>query len=341
MGRAVPLSILDLAIIGKGETARDALEGTVVLARLAEEAGYRRVWYAEHHNMGSIASSAPAVLIAHVAAHTQHIRLGAGGVMLPNHSPLTIAEQFGTLETLHPGRIELGVGRAPGSDQNTQLALRRGPAAADRFPHDVVELIGYLRGESRVPGVTATPGAGTNVPIYVLGSSLFGAELAARLGLPYGFASHFAPGALEDAVALYRKEFQPSDQLDAPHVIAGVNVVVADNEDVAREHLMTVLRSRVNAVLGGGRSFSDEEADYLLRTPQGRHIAQMMTYSAVGTPAAVRRYLDDFAEFADADELIVVLASPTIEARLQAAEQLADGLALATDPGAGRSRRGG
>jgi luciferase family oxidoreductase group 1 len=332
---------LDLAIVEKGASARDALEGTVVLARLAEEAGYRRVWYAEHHNMGSIASSAPAVLIAHVAAHTDHIRLGAGGVMLPNHAPLIIAEQFGTLETLHPGRIELGVGRAPGSDQNTQSALRRDATAADRFPRDVVELMGYLRGQSRVPGVTAMPGAGTNVPIYILGSSLFGAELAARLGLPYAFASHFAPGALRDAVTLYRAQFKPSAQLEAPHVIAGVNVVLAESEAVAQEHLLAVVRSRVSAVLGGGRSFSDEEADYLLRTPHGRHIAEMMTYAAVGTPAAVREYLDEFAGFADADELIVVFASPTLEARLRAAEQLADSLAPATTAAAGRSRLAG
>src|SRR5689334_18427185 len=174
----VPLSILDLAIIGPGETARDSLDATVALAQRAEELGYRRVWYAEHHNMAMIASSATSVLIAHVAAHTHSIRLGAGGIMLPNHSPLTIAEQFGTLATLHPDRIDLGLGRAPGSDQHTQWALRRDPSAADRFPQDVIELQGYLTGPTRVPGVEATPGTGTNVPLYILGSSLFGASLA-------------------------------------------------------------------------------------------------------------------------------------------------------------------
>ena len=189
----LPLSILDLAIIGKGQTAADAFANSVALAQRAEARGYERVWYAEHHNMASIASSATSVLIAHVAAHTSTIRLGAGGVMLPNHSPLTIAEQFGTLATLHPGRIDLGLGRAPGSDQDTMRAMRRDAHSSDRFPEDVLELQGYLRGESRIAGVVAVPGAGTNVPLYILGSSLFGARLAAMLGLPYAFASHFAP----------------------------------------------------------------------------------------------------------------------------------------------------
>ncbi|NMA78296.1 MAG: LLM class flavin-dependent oxidoreductase, partial [Actinomycetales bacterium] len=216
----VPLSILDLATAARDQTVAQALEGTVALAQKAEETGYRRVWYAEHHNMRSIASSATSVLIAHVAAHTTSIRLGAGGIMLPNHAPLVIAEQFGTLETLHPGRIDLGLGRAPGTDQNTMRALRRSGAKADTFPEDVMELQAYLRGESRIPGVDAYPGKGTDVPLYILGSSLFGAGLAATLGLPYSFASHFAPGALHEAIALYRREFTPSEQLDAPHVIA-------------------------------------------------------------------------------------------------------------------------
>ncbi|CAN5741001.1 hypothetical protein BH24ACT6_BH24ACT6_06370 [soil metagenome] len=190
------LSVLDLAFVGPGESVAQSLQGSVALAQLAERLGYRRVWYAEHHNIESIASSATAVLIAHVAAHTKRIRLGAGGIMLPNHSPLVIAEQFGTLATLHPGRIDLGLGRAPGSDQNTMRAMRRSPQSADTFPDDVLELDGYLSGETRIPGVHATPGRGTNVPLYILGSSLFGAQLAAMLGLPYAFASHFAPAEL-------------------------------------------------------------------------------------------------------------------------------------------------
>ena len=322
-----PLSLLDLAVIGRDETARDALEGSVVLAQHAEAAGYRRVWYAEHHNMASIASSATAVLIAHVAARTERIRLGAGGIMLPNHAPLTIAEQFGTLATLHPGRIELGLGRAPGSDQATMRALRRDPSAADTFPRDVVELQGYLSDESRVPGVRAIPGAGTAVPLWILGSSLFGAQLAAALGLPYGFASHFAPDALRDAVAIYRREFQPSAQLERPHVIAGVNAIVATTEEAAQVERAEVTRRRVASFLGRGRRFSDDELDALVRSPQGRSIAAMMTYTAVGTPDAAAQYLAEFATHADADELIVVPAGATLEARVRTVDLLADAVA--------------
>jgi luciferase family oxidoreductase group 1 len=216
------------------------------------------VWYAEHHNIEAIASSATAVLIAHVAANTERIRLGAGGIMLPNHAPLTIAEQFGTLATLHPGRIDLGIGRAPGSDQNTMRAMRRGPEAAETFPRDVLELQGYLDDETRFPGVYATPGRGTHVPLYVLGSSMFGAQLAAVLGLPYGFASHFAPQLLHDAVALYREQFEPSEQLDAPYVIAGVNVLAADTDAEAQDQLHRTKKARVRNLFGrGGRRISD------------------------------------------------------------------------------------
>jgi len=195
------LSILDVAPIGRGETASDSFAASVALAQQAEELGYERVWYAEHHNMPSIASSATSVLIAHIGAHTRSIRLGAGGVMLPNHAPLTIAEQFGTLAAMYPGRIDLGLGRAPGSDQNTMYALRRTPGSAEAFPQDVLELRGYLEGHSVVPGVDAVPGNSSRVPLYILGSSLFGATLAAALGLPYAFASHFAPAALDSAIA--------------------------------------------------------------------------------------------------------------------------------------------
>ena len=206
----VKLSILDLATIDRGATPRQGLDGCVRLAQTAEEVGYERVWYAEHHNFASIASSATSVLIAHVAAHTRSIRLGAGGIMLPNHSPLVIAEQFGTLAELHPGRIDLGLGRAPGTDQKTLRALRRDAFASDRFPQDVQELQAFLGDTSPIEGVSATPGKGTHVPLYILGSSLFGAQLAAALGLPYAFASHFAPSALEEAVALYREQFKPT-----------------------------------------------------------------------------------------------------------------------------------
>jgi luciferase family oxidoreductase group 1 len=321
-----PLSILDLALIGKGQTPADALAASVALAQAAERRGYRRVWYAEHHNMSTIASSATSVLIAHVAAHTSTIRLGSGGVMLPNHSPLTIAEQFGTLASLHPGRIDLGLGRAPGTDQQTMRALRRDPDSADTFPQDVLELQGYLTGETRIPGVHAIPGRGTDVPLYLLGSSLFGAKLAAMLGLPYAFASHFAPQALRQAVAVYRSEFRPSEQLAEPHVIAGVNVIAADTDEEAEEQHLKVRRARVSLFLGRqtGRSYTDEEADAILASPQGAGIADMMRYSAIGSPTTVRQYLDDFRRHAEADELIVVHASPSPEARLRSLELLAD-----------------
>ncbi|HUF32658.1 MAG TPA: LLM class flavin-dependent oxidoreductase [Acidimicrobiales bacterium] len=321
----VPLSILDLATIGRGRTAADAFEASVAIAQRAEARGYRRVWYAEHHNFPTIASSATAVLIAHVAAHTSSIRLGAGGVMLPNHSPLVIAEQFGTLATLHPGRIDLGLGRAPGTDQATLLrALRRDPRAAESFPQDVVELRGFLSGETRIPGVHAIPGRGTDVPLYILGSSLFGAQLAAVLGLPYAFASHFAPAALREAITAYRERFHPSPQQETPYVIAGVNVIAADTDADAQHQLEVVRRRRVARMVAGGRSLSDEEADALLRSPQGRQVLQMMHHTAVGGPATVADQLNDFVELAQADELIVVHASPSVEARLRSVDLLAD-----------------
>lgn len=320
----VPLSILDLAFIGGGETARDSLMGSVALAKEAERSGYRRIWYAEHHNMSAIASSATSVLIAHVAANTERIRLGAGGIMLPNHSPLTIAEQFGTLETLHPGRIDLGLGRAPGSDEVTMRALRRDPRSAESFPRDVQELQGYLSDVSRVPGVDAIPGKGTRVPIYILGSSLYGASLAAALGLPYGFASHFSPGALHEAVALYRREFRPSEQLDRPHVIAGVNVLAADTEAEARAQLQIVKRSRVALFFGRGQPISDDEADAILASPQGRQLQEMMTYTIAGTPGQVIEYLERFAEHASADELIVAHQAPSVGARLLSVRLVAE-----------------
>ena len=323
----IPLSILDLAPIRRGETARDSFATSVALAQSAERLGYRRVWYAEHHNMATIASSATSVIIAHVADHTGTIRLGAGGVMLPNHSPLTIAEQFGTLESLHPGRIDLGLGRAPGSDQKTMLALRRNPASADRFPEDVLELQGYLTGETRIPGVHATPGRGLNVPLYILGSSMFGATLAAAFGLPYAFASHFAPDMLESAVAAYRAEFCPSAQLDRPYVIAGVNVIASDSTVDAEAQLLQAMRNRVRALLGRGRNFTDEEADELLSSRAGEHIRQMVKYAAVGTPAEVGEYVERFRKHADADELMVAHQSVTSEARLRSVELLAEAVA--------------
>lgn len=318
------LSVLDLAIVSGGATEREALHGSVALAQRAEALGFERVWYAEHHNMGSIASSATSVLIAHVAANTETIRLGSGGIMLPNHSPLVIAEQFGTLATLHPDRIDLGLGRAPGTDQVTVQALRRDPAAAEHFPQDVLELQAYLSGESIVAGVKAVPGAGTKVPIYILGSSLFGAQLAAKLGLPYGFASHFAPDALTRAVALYRERFNASEQLAEPYVVAGVNVIAADTDDEAEIERQAVVRARVARFLGGDRELSDEQVDQLVASAQGRQVASMMTYTAVGSPASVRRYLDEFTRHADADELMLSPANRNPDRRIDTMELAAD-----------------
>ncbi|MBB3676460.1 LLM class flavin-dependent oxidoreductase [Modestobacter versicolor] len=322
----IPLSVLDLAPIARGETVSSSIAASVALAQRAEEHGYRRVWYAEHHNMPTIASSATSVLISHVGAQTSSIRLGAGGVMLPNHSPLTIAEQFGTLDAMYPGRIDLGLGRAPGSDQNTMYALRRDPGSAESFPQDVLELQAYLAGESRVPGVDAIPGKGSRVPLYILGSSLFGAHLAAALGLPYAFASHFAPQALESAVATYRREFKPSAELDAPHVIAGVNVVAADTEGAAKEALQAVRRNLAVGLFGRGQAFTDAEADLLLQQGAGHHVHSMLTHTAVGTPHQVADFLERFRQQADADELIVAHQSPTTEGRLRSVTLTAEAL---------------
>ena len=298
------------------------------MAQAAERLGYERIWYAEHHNMPSIASSATSVLIAHVAAHTTTIRLGSGGVMLPNHSPLVIAEQFGTLASLHPGRIDLGLGRAPGTDQTTMRALRRVLGSADSFPQDVLELQAYLSDESAVPGVEAIPGRGTRIPLYILGSSLFGAQLAAVLGLPYAFASHFAPAALEQAVAVYRRDFRPSVQLDEPYVIAAMNVIAADDAHDAAQQLVTAKRARIGALLARGRALTDEQADELMASPQGQHVEQMLVYSAIGTGDTVRDGVLRFAEHADADEVMVAHQSPTSSARLRSVELLAEALQL-------------
>ncbi|MEX1162610.1 MAG: LLM class flavin-dependent oxidoreductase [Nitriliruptor sp.] len=326
---SVLLSILDLADVGPGENVPDRLRSSVELAQHAERWGYRRIWYAEHHNMPTIASAATSVLIAHVAAHTRTIRLGSGGVMLPNHSPLVIAEQFGTLESLHPGRIDLGLGRAPGTDQQTFRALRRHPAAAERFPDDVLELQGYLRGEPLVEGVRATPGHGTDVPLYILGSSLFGAQLAAQLGLPYAFASHFAPDALQAAVAAYRSGFRPSAQLERPHVIAGVNVIAADAREDAEAQLLIAKRRRAKRLFGRGRSYTDEELDLILDSPSAAPVLQMMRYTAVGTVDEVSAYLDRFAVHADADELILASSATDQPKRLRTFELVAQARGLA------------
>ena len=325
------LSILDLAPIARGQAPSDSFAASVALAQRAEELGYHRVWYAEHHNMPSIASSATSVLIAHIGAQTSSIRLGSGGIMLPNHSPLVIAEQFGTLEAMYPGRIDLGLGRAPGSDQNTTYALRRDPRTAEAFPRDVLELQAYLAGESRVPGVDAIPGKGSKVPLYILGSSLFGAQLAGAYGLPYAFASHFAPDELDRAIAAYRSEFKPSAQLAEPYVIAGVNVTAAGTTEAAQAQFQRVRRARAVSLFArrigvDPAEITDEQADELLAGGAAVHVDHMLTYSAVGTPGEVSAYLDRFLRKTGADELIVVHQAPGIEDRLRSVTLLAESM---------------
>lgn len=324
---SVPLSILDLATVEEDGDVGAALAHSVEIARAAEAGGYRRVWYAEHHNMSAIASSATAVLIAHVAAHTDRIGLGAGGIMLPNHSPLVIAEQFGTLAELHPGRIELGLGRAPGSDMATFRALRRSHSAAESFPADVLELQQLLGTELPRTAVNAYPGRGTRVPIVILGSSMFGASLAAQLGLPYAFASHFSPQLLTQAVAHYRERFQPSEQSPEPYVFAGVNVVAAETDSAAESMFVRAELERVRRFLSRGRDreLTADEAAALSDTPAGRQIREMLRYTAIGGRDRVREELDAFAKYADADELITVHAAPTPAERLESVRLTAPG----------------
>ena len=301
------------------------MKRSVTFAQKAEGLGYDRIWYAEHHNMSSIVSSSPAVLISHIGAKTERIRLGSGGVMLPNHSPYVIAEQFGMLEELYPGRIDLGLGRAPGTDQQTLgRALRRDPAAAERFPDDVLELQAWLSNESPLPGVTAMPGFNTNVPLIILGSSMFGASLAAKLGLPYAFASHFAPQHLEQATTYYKENYQPSERHPEPYCIAAVNVTAADSEQEAVEETRIVHRNRVRAFMGRrGTMLSDDQLDAVVNSHQGRQITDMLRYTAKGTGEQVAEYLEAFQKLAKADELMISLQSGSHDATLRNMEILA------------------
>lgn len=329
MAGMTPLSVLDLAPIVAGSDAASALRHSVDLARHAEAWGYRRFWLAEHHNMDGVASSATAVLVGHVAGATQRIRVGSGGVMLPNHAPLVVAEQFGTLATLYPGRIDLGLGRAPGTDRLTMRALRRHLAAEDEdaFPRDVVELIGYL-GEPR-PGaaVRAIPGAGTEVPVWLLGSSLYSAQLAAHLGLPFAFASHFAPDLLLQALEIYRATYRPSARWPEPYAMVGVNVVCADTDDEAAQ-AFTSLQQRFLGMQRGQRSplpppVTPAEMEALWTPQEKAGVQRMLAASAVGGPAAVRRQLHALIERTLADELIVACAVHAHTARLRSYELLA------------------
>ena len=318
----VPLSVLDLSPIVEGRDAAYALRNTVDLARHAERWGFRRYWLAEHHNMPGIASAATSIVIAHVANATTTIRVGAGGIMLPNHSPLAIAEQFGTLESLFPGRIDLGLGRAPGSDGLTARALRRNSTVdeAEAFPQDVLELMAYFQGAAG--GVRAVPGAGLHVPIWILGSSTFGAQLAAALGLPYSFASHFAPGQMMQAIDLYRAQFRPSEWLDQPCVMLGFNVFAADTDEEAALLFTSLQQAFVNLRRGRPGQLPPPSAGYGDQLPPAERamIAQALSSSAVGSPETVRRGIKAFLDRTSADELIITSQIFDHAARLRSYE---------------------
>lgn len=321
------LSVLDLAPVDEGVSYEEALASIGKFAQAADAGGFERIWYAEHHNAPGIASSATAVLIEHVASKTKRIRVGAGGIMLPNHSPLVIAEQFGTLAALHPGRIDLGLGRAPGTDMKTVHALRRDIQASERFPQDVKELAGFLQGHQPIPGIRAVPAAETAPPLYILGSSLFGADLAAKLGLPYAFASHFAPAALYDALNHYRENFQPSNILEAPYAIVAANVIAAETEETAEVIRAEVLRRRVRQFLLRGnaqtKDLGDVELDMILASAQGQQIVDMMRVSAVGDKTMVRQQLWAIADDTEADEIMVAFQGRNPQERLTALHMVA------------------
>ncbi|MBO22589.1 MAG: LLM class flavin-dependent oxidoreductase [Rhodospirillaceae bacterium] len=325
----VRLSVLDLAYIGEGFMPADALANALDLARHSETAGYLRFWLAEHHNLAGIASAATAVCIGHVASGTSTIRVGAGGIMLPNHSPMVIAEQFGTLATLFPGRIDLGLGRAPGTDQRTLQALRRGLDASEHFPQDVVELQALLGPPHEGQTLRAIPGEDTNVPLWILGSSLYGAQLAAMLGLPYAFASHFAPQALHQAVTIYRQKFEPFEQLAEPYVMVGCNVVVAETDSEARR-LFTTPQQQFTRMVRGNRGHLPPPVDDIENfwSPiEKARASSMLGCSFHGTPKTIRNQLAPLIEATCADELMVVGAIWDHAARVRSYELLARAMA--------------
>ncbi|HJP68037.1 MAG TPA: LLM class flavin-dependent oxidoreductase [Sphingomicrobium sp.] len=319
----VALSVLDLAPITEGSDARTALKNAASLARRAEQLGYSRYWMAEHHSMPGIASAATAVALAYVGAQTSTIRIGSGGVMLPNHAPLIIAEQFGTLEALYPGRIDLGLGRAPGTDQAAAFAMRRNLASdANQFPNDVIELIRYFRGENGT--VRAIPGEGANIPIYILGSSLFGAQLAAMMGLPFAFASHFAPQMMTQAAKVYRERFEPSEQLDGPYLMLGFNCFAAESDEEAELLSTSIQQAFVALRSGQPTKLPPPKADFAENLPLGARsmLEDILSCSAVGSPATVKRQLSDFVDRTGADELIVTSQIYDHKKRLRSYELL-------------------
>ena len=317
----IPFSILDLSPIVEGSDAAQALRHTIDLAQHAEQWGYQRYWLAEHHNIPSVASAATAVVIGAVAGKTSTIRVGAGGIMLPNHAPLIIAEQFGTLESLFPGRIDLALGRAPGSDQVTARALRRQPSQADTFPQDVLELITYFQAP-RGQQVRAIPGAGLKIPIWILGSSLYGAQLAAELGLPYAFASHFAPALMMDALEVYRQRFRPSEYLARPHVMLGANVIVGETDEEAKRLFTSHQQAFVSLRRGTPGPLPRPDGQFMERlSAQERwEIDQTLSVSLVGSLRYVQAALEEFIGRTQADELILVAQVYDHTARLRSYE---------------------
>ena len=304
----IPFSVLDLSPIVEGGTAADALRNSLDLARHAEKWGFKRYWLAEHHNMTGIASAATSVVIGHVAAGTRTIRVGSGGIMLPNHSPLVIAEQFGTLESLFPGRIDLGLGRAPGTDRQASLALRRDlDASAERFPQDVIELRALLDEVQPGQQIRAVPGAGLKVPLWILGSSLYGAQVAAMLGLPYAFASHFAPDALMPALEVYRRHFKPSAQLDKPYVMVADNIIAADTDADGRRLFTSLQQSFVKLRRGtpGKLAPPIDDINSWAAPVELAGLGHSLVYSFAGAPETVRRGVESFLKMTQADELIV------------------------------------
>lgn len=323
---SVPLSILDLAQIPEGGNAQTALHRSRELAQHAERLGYKRFWLAEHHNMEGIASAATSVAIGFVAEGTSSIRVGAGGIMLPNHSPLVIAEQFGTLDALYPGRIDLGLGRAPGTDQATMRALRRDFTSADTFPQDVQELQALLGDPAPGQHIQAVPGQGSHIPLWILGSSLFGAQLAAALGLPYAFASHFAPAALVPALQVYRERFQPSAQLDRPHVMIAANVIVADSDEEGRRLATSQQKSFIDGAFRRKRTLLQPPIDDIEAYWQPHEKAQlegMLSCTFVGAPETVHEQVAAFVDEHQPDELIVATSAYDQQARLDSLERLA------------------
>ena len=323
----IAYSLLDLSPIPEGASAADAFRHTLDLARHAELWGYKRYWLAEHHNMSGIASAATSVVIGHVAGGTKTIRVGAGGIMLPNHAPLVIAEQFGTLESLYPGRIDLGLGRAPGTDMLTARALRRDLAtAADQFPQDVIELQIYFDDPEPNQKIRAVPGAGLKVPLWILGSSLFGAQLAAHLGLPFAFASHFAPDALVQAITIYRERFQPSRQLDRPYVVAAANVIAADSDQEGRRLFTSLQQSFVRLRRGtpGQLPPPIDDIDSFAAPHERAGADHSLIYSFVGARETVKAGIENFLTLTGADELMVTGHIYDHQARLRSFEIAAD-----------------